>query len=233
MAKTPAGLITQKRLLSTAVRMFLENGYRETGIRQISRETGVAVGCFQENFKTKEGLLLILTSAMFDGQFSAARCPQDGKTQSPVYVYALETAIQLTITEMHEHLRELYIEAYSLKDTSEYIYRHMAAELQKFFGGNFPGYAEQDFYELEIGSAGLMRSYLARQCDEEFPPEKKLRRFLEASLRIYRVPETEIAGVIDAVLSLDLFGIAEKVMQQLFSMLEMKFDFKLSKDSVW
>jgi AcrR family transcriptional regulator len=232
MAKTPAGLITQKRLLSTAARMFLENGYRETGIRQISRETGVAVGCFQENFKTKEGLLLILTSAMFDGQFSAARTPRDGEAQSPVYVYALETAIQLTITEMHEHLRELYIEAYSLNDTSEYIYRHMAAELQKLFGGNFPGYTEQDFYELEIGSAGLMRSYLARQCDEEFPLEKKLRRFLEASLRIYRVSETEIAGVIDAVLSLNLFGIAEKVMQQLFSMLEMKFDFKLSKDSI-
>jgi hypothetical protein len=46
------------------------------------------------------------------------------------------------------------------------------------------------------------------------------------------VPEGESAGVIDAVLSLNLFGIAEKVMQQLFSMLEMKFDFKLSKDSI-
>ena len=58
---------------------------------------------------------------------------------TPVYAYAVETAIQLTLTELNENLREIYLEAYSLPDTAEYIYLHTTAELKQIFGGNFPG----------------------------------------------------------------------------------------------
>ena len=74
-----------------------------------------------------------------------------------------KTAIQLTLTELNENLREIYIEAYSLPETSEYIYLHTTAELKQIFGENFPDDTESDFYEMEIGTAGLMRSYMARK----------------------------------------------------------------------
>ena len=77
-----------------------------------------------------------------------------------VYAYAVETAIQLTLTELNENLREIYIEAYSLPDTSEYIYLHTTAELQQIFSANFQDYSDSDFYEMEIGTAGLMRNYI-------------------------------------------------------------------------
>ena len=43
----------------------------------------------------------------------------------------------------------------------EYIYVHTTAELKEIFGGNFPDYTDSDFYEMDIGTAGLMRSYMA------------------------------------------------------------------------
>ncbi len=95
-----------------------------------------------------------LIGFMFSGQFSAAR-DMAGPSLPPVYAYAVETAIQLTLTELNENLREIYIEAYSLPDTSEYIYLHTTAELKQIFGANFPDYSDSDFYEMEIGvSAG-------------------------------------------------------------------------------
>ena len=167
--------------------------------------------------------------SMFGGQFGVARSIADSKL-SPVYAYAVETAIQLTLTEQNENLREIYIEAYSLPDTSEYIYLHTTAELKQIFGENFPNDTESDFYEMEIGTAGLMRSYMARKCDIHFPLERKLSRFLTAAMRVYRVPEEEQAKVLAFIQSLDIKAIATEVMYKLFAMLEMKYDFKLSKN---
>lgn len=180
-------------------------------------------------FPTKDKILLDLTETMFGGQFGAARSIADSKLP-PVYAYAVETAIQLTLTELNENLREIYIEAYTAPDTAEYIYLHTTAELKEIFGGNFPDYSDSDFYEMEIGTAGLMRSYMAHKCDIHFPLERKLSRFLTAALRVYKVPEEEQRRVLAFIQTLDIKAIATDVMHKLFAILEMKYDFKLSMD---
>lgn len=43
----------------------------------------------------------------------------------------------------------------------DYIQRATAKELYRIFGPYQPELMEQDFYELEFGSAGLMRGYMA------------------------------------------------------------------------
>ena len=55
--------------------------------------------------------------------------------------------------------------------------------------------------------------------------------FLTSAMRVYKVPEEEQKEVLAFIGSLDIRAIATKVMHKLFSMLEMTFDFKLSKDS--
>ena len=195
---------TKRKILTVCVRLFLEQGYKSTSVSQIVDEAGVARGSYLNLFPTKDRILLELTETMFGGQFGVARSIADSKLP-PVYAYAVETAIQLTLTEQNENLREIYIEAYSLPDTSEYIYLHTTAELKQIFGENFP--------------------------DIHFPLERKLSRFLTAAMRVYRVPEAEQAKVLAFIQSLDIKAIATEVMYKLFAMLEMKYDFKLSKDS--
>ena len=223
------GIETKKKILTVCVRLFLEQGYKDTSITQIVEEAGVARGSFQNLFPTKDKILLELTETMFGGQFGAAKSIADSKLP-PMYAYAVETAIQLTLTELNENLREIYIEAYTAPDTAEYIYVHTTAELKQIFGANFPDYTDSDFYEMEIGTAGLMRSYMARKCDIHFPLERKLSRFLTAALRVYRVPEEEQKQVLAFIQTLDIKVIATDVMHKLFAMLEMKYDFKLSRD---
>ena len=194
---------TKRKILTVCVRLFLEQGYKNTTVSQIVDEAGVARGSYLNLFPTKDRILLELTETMFSGQFGVARSIADSKLP-PVYAYAVETAIQLTLTELNENLREIYIEAYSLPDTSEYIYLHTTAELKQIFGVNFPDDTESDFYEMEIGTAGLMRSYMARKCDIHFPLERKLSCFLTAAMRVYRVPEEEQAKVLAFIQSLDI-----------------------------
>ena len=79
--------------------------------------------------------------------------------------------------------------AYTQQRLLDYIQRATAKELHRIFGPYQPGLTEQDYYELELGTAGLMRGYMANPCTADFPLERKLEIFLTLALRGYKVPE--------------------------------------------
>lgn len=218
---------TKRKILTVCVRLFLEQGYKNTTVSQIVDEAGVARGSYLNLFPTKDRLLLELTETMFGGQFGVARSIADSKLP-PVYAYAVETAIQMTLTELNENLREIYIEAYTQKEASEFIFRETAKELYQIFGPYQPELTARDFYDMEIGSASIMRGYMAHPCDEELTLEKKLRLFLTMSLRAYNVPKEETEQAIRFVEGLDIRTISEQVMQALFRALAMRFEFSLA-----
>ena len=136
---------------------------------------------------------------MFENQFAMARSTA-GRQLPPVCVYAVETAIQMTLTELNENLREIYLEAYTQKEASEHILRETAKELFGIFGPYQP--------ELTL--------------------EKKLRLFLTMSLRAYNVPKEETEQAIRFVEGLDIRTISEQVMQALLRALAMRFEFSLA-----
>ena len=80
---------------------------------------------------------------------------------------------------------------------------------------------------MEIGSASIMRGYMAHPCDEELTLEKKLRLFLTMSLRAYHVPEDEIGTGDRLRRGLDIRAVSEQVMHALFKALAMHFEFSL------
>ena len=225
------GLETKRKILAVCVRLFLEQGYKETSITQITENAGVTRGSFQNLFHTKDAVLMELVEAMFSGQFGAARSITD-RHLPPVYAYAVETAIQLTLTELNENLREIYIEAYTHEEAAEYIHRQTARELHRIFGTYQPDLTVEDFYACEFGSAGLMRGYMARSCDRYFPLEKKLDVFLTMSLRGYKVPEEEIGQVRAFISGMDIRAISQQVMETLFQALAMRYAFVLDKDAL-
>ncbi len=228
IALTSLSLPAKKRILTVCVKLFLEKGYKMTTMAEIIEKADVSYSSFQNIFRAKDGVLTELVAFMFENQFAMARS-EAGKKLPPVYIYAVETAIQLTLTELNENLREIYIEAYTQKEASEYILRQTAKELHEIFSPYLPGRTEQDFYDLEIGSAGIMRGYMARPCDEGLTLERKIRAFLTVSLRVYRVPQEEIERIIRFVEGMNVRAMAERVMHTLFEALAMRYEFSLAE----
>lgn len=222
---------SKRRILSACVRLFIQKGYHSTTLAEILKEADVTNSTFQNIFHTKNGVLLNLTEFMFDSQFEAAR--NVGKKElPPVHIYAAETAIQLTLTELNENLRDIYVEAYSNRNTTEYIFQRTSTELYSIFLPYNPTLSESDFYELEIGTSGIMRNYMARPCDKYFTLDRKLARFLGMSLAAYNVPKDEIKEVTDSVLSIDIKNVANDIMKKLFEALAMRFEFELGENTV-
>ena len=226
IASTNASRPSKKRILTVCVKLFLEQGYKKTTVAQIVQQASVSNSIFQNIFRAKDGVLTELAQSMFSNQFAMARSTA-GTQLPPIYVYAVETAIQMTLTELNENLREIYIEAYTQNEASEYIFRQTAKELHAIFGSYHPEMTERDFYIMELGSAGIMRGYMAHPCSEDFPLEEKLDAFFRLSLGGYGVPAEEIERVVQKIRSLDIRAIAQGVMQQLFHALEMRYAFTL------
>ena len=227
IALTNASLPAKRRILRVCVKLFLEQGYKKTTVAEIIQKAEVSNSSFQNIFRAKDGVLTELVEFMFENQFAMARSAA-GEKLLPIYVYAVETAIQMTLTELNENLREIYIEAYTQKEASEFIFRETAKELYQIFGPYQPELTARDFYDMEIGSASIMRGYMAHPCDEELTLEKKLRLFLTMSLRAYNVPKEETEQAIRFVEGLDIRTISEQVMQELFKALAMRFEFSLA-----
>lgn len=219
---------TEKRILSTCVRLFLEQGFSNTPPKQIFEEADVSAGTFYHLYKSKSDVLAELTRFMFGNQFGIAG-KIAGKDANPVLLYAVETSIQLTLAELNEVLREIYVEVYTQPNLVDLVHRNTVPELQKIFAPYLPDTNSSDFYEIEIGTAGLMRAYMARPCDVYFTLERKLTRFLRTSLDVFEVPKEEIDSIVRTVESLDICAIANDVMQQLFRALEMEYQFSLEE----
>lgn len=179
------GLVTQQKVLRAAVALFLEKGYTRTTTGEIAKAAGIGQSSFFHVFPSKEALLLELVKRMFSGQFDLAG--QYSGTEDPVLLYAVETALQLHIAELTEPLRKLYVTAYTLSSTSAYLYRSTAKRLEGIFGDDLPDAEAKDFYEMEIASTGMMRSFAAVPCDMYFTVERKIARFLECALKLYNV----------------------------------------------
>lgn len=227
MAITSASLPAKKRILTVCVRLFLEKGYKRSTLAEIIEKADVSYSTFQNIFRAKDGVLTELVEFMFSNQFAMAR-GEAGAKLPPVYVYAVETAIQMTLTELNENLREIYIEVYTQPDILERIRQKTTAELQRIFGPYLPECSASDFYEMDIGTAAIMRGYMERPCDLYFTLERKIECFLRMTLTVYHVPEAQISEILQTIAALDIRTIADSVMLWLFTALQMKYEFTLT-----
>ena len=216
------GLVTQQKVLRAAVALFLEKGYTKTTTGEIATAAGIGQSSFFHVFPSKEALLLELVKRMFGGQFGLAE--QHSGEDDPVFLYAVETALQLHIAELSEPLRELYVTGYSLPTTSVYIFHSTAKRLQTIFGPYLPDAQPKDFYEMEIASASMMRGFMAVPCDVYFTIEAKITRFLDCALKLYDVPKEKRTAITAAVLQMDLHTMASGIIQKTVQQAEKGFE---------
>lgn len=220
----PSSEEAKRRILSTCVRLFIQKGYHNTTVAEILKDAKVSNSTFQNIFRAKDGVLLALAEFMFDSQFAAARRVNQPE-RCPAYLYAVETAIQLAVTERNENIRDVYVEAYTNPETAAYLVERTSEKVREIFAPYNPELTPSDFFELDIGTSGLMRSYMTCPCNVYFTLERKITRFLRMSLMLYHVPEAEIEDCITRVLELDIRSISDRIMNKLFEALSMHFAF--------
>lgn len=211
---------TKSMVLHAASKLFIERGYSNTRIKDIADEANVSYNEVFRILEDKETILCELVGLVLECQFETSKIILKDVTDDKILFYAFETVLQLHIAESIEHIREMYSVSYSLMNSSKVIYKTITSKLMDVFKDHLPHLEEKDFYELEIASAGIMRGYLTMPCDMYFTMDRKIRKFLETTFKIYDVPKEKIEEAIEFVSRFNFTEIASAVINNLFKYLE-------------
>ncbi len=208
------------KVLQTAIKMFLENGYKKTTMRDIASQSKVNYGSLMFAFKNKEALVCELVGYVIDCQFEVVSNYLKNITEDKILQYAVETSLQLHIANMNEQMKEMYIVSYSMANSSQVIYNNITKKLQHIFKEQLPTLEEKDFYELEIAAAGIMRNFLTIDCDKYFTINRKINRFLETTFLIYRVNDNKIKEVLGFIKQIDFENLAKLTLSKILGYIE-------------
>ena len=113
----------------------------------ISTAAGVGISSLSNYFPSKEDLLLLLVERMAGYQLENISELFSGKPS--LFAYCAEIAVELTLCEQDDKARELYVAAYSLPKTLDFIKQFSYKKSMALLGDRFPDWTEQDFYEIE------------------------------------------------------------------------------------
>ena len=212
----------RSRVLHAAAKLFLEKGYVNSTMKEISSLAGVNYGSMMFAFRSKEEILSELVGIVLDGQFESTAKLLTGKTEDKILFYAAETTLQLYMAESSEHIRELYTLSYSQSASSNIIYEKITVKLAEIFKEQYPNYTQGEFYEKELASAGVMRNYMTRPCGIYFTMDRKVRAFLENTFLLYEIPREKISEAIEFVSQFDWKKIAKDVIDNMLAYFEIK-----------
>ena len=210
----------RKKVMHAAATLFLTRGFNQTTVKEISAAAGVSTNTIFYEMKSKDEMLVELVRYVLEGQFQATAKMLNGITDDKILFYAAETTLQLYMAESSEYIRELYGAAYSLPKSTEYIQKTITGKLEEIFKEHLPHLETKDFYELEVASGGIMRGFMTIPCNMYFTMERKVRRYLETTLLVFRVPDEKINESITFVSQFDFTKIAADVIQSMIEELE-------------
>lgn len=209
----------KERILYVAAGLFIERRFTETSLRLLAQEADTTLNTITRTFGCKENILCKLVSYVLEAQFTTAAEKLKGVTDDPILFYAAETTMQLYMAESCEAVRELYLVSYSMQNTMDIIQQTITEKLEQIFHEHLPHLTTKDFYELEIASGGIMRSFMARRCDMYFTMDRTVSRFLETTFCVFQVPDEKIHEAIEFVQQFDfphgVGGIIAHMMEQL------------------
>lgn len=212
----------RSRVLHAAAKLFLARGYSNSTTRGIARAAGVDVSAMNRTFGSKDNILAALVEYVLEGQFQTTAKFLNGKTEDPILFYAAETTLQLYMVESGENIRDLYLAAYSMPNTSKIIQHTITGKLEQIFQTHLPELETKDFFELEIASGGIMRGFMTVPCNMYFTIDRKVRRFLETTFKLYDVPKEKIEEAIAFVEQFDYPALAKATVDNMLSYLESK-----------
>ena len=207
---------TRTLVLHSATKLFIENGYTNTRIKDIAADSGVGYNEIFRMFTDKDTLLSHLVDLVIEHQFEVSKNVLSNITNDELFLYVFESVLQLYITELNENIREMYAVSYSLPSTSHKIYDYFSSKIEIIFKKYLPEYETKDFYELEIATAGIMRGFIINPCNMYFTIDRKVQRFIRTTLKIYEVPREKIEEVIAFIESFDMKAYAEGVVATLY-----------------
>ena len=179
-------------------------------MKRISRELDLSPGNITFYFPTKDHLLAVLVSELFDFQnLMIDKVVQEG--QSSLLAYCLEfTSIAAACAE-DDAIRDFYISTYSSPHTLNLIRKNDTKKTKAVFGDFCKDFSEEEWVSTENVVSGIEYGTIMT-LEQDTPLPLMIEKALDSIMRLYGVPESLRKQKINRVLSLDYRALGKRIL---------------------
>ncbi len=166
------------KILTVAKRLFIEQGYKKTTIRQIVQESGVTSGSIYNLFENKDAVFAAIVDELLD--FMIHQVEEEMAGEDMVYRYASLMGVEWYSIEKEPILRELYYEAYTEPQIFEAIIRKNM-DLARYYlqdADLIGDFRPEDLYARMVMTKGAMLGFIEFFAFEHVGDVRNIRREL-------------------------------------------------------
>ncbi len=204
---------TEIKIVSSAVKLFLSEGYVNTTFRRIAEDSGMKLGVITYHFRSKEDLLFLLAEELTKCHAEMIEEILD-KEGNPLFAYAMEIVAQMYACEKDKRVWDLYHAIYTHLITYEHIKSWASEKNYNLFKNRLPDWTERDFREKEIIASGIELAAIKSFCDKNFTIERKIAVVLDSLLMLYETDKDEREQTIEKILEYDYAEISNRILEE-------------------
>ena len=201
---------TKLEIKQVALHLFLEKGFTNVAVSEISKELGISKGNFTFHYATKEHLLTELIKDLCEFQWLVMGREVEKKNSLMAYLFELTTMIGSCYNNVAA--RDLYVSAYTHPMTLRMIRENDTEKTKQIFERYCPDWKEKDFVLAENVVSGIEYALFFTEYEEENTLDEIIEATLDAIMKIYNVPSDVRKESIAKVLALDYRKIGERIL---------------------
>lgn len=190
----------RENILAVSRRLFIEQGYSATTIRQILVEADITTGTLYHFFKDKEDIFLELAEDhLSDTEILLKSLLPENRDSA--LVYALEMSLMFTAVVRYDNIAELYLNMYQSWRVLDMICRNHGKINRQLFEKYRKGKSDEWWYVHSLAISGIIRNCIAERLNSgKLDITDYLQVILNASFGYFNLP----LGKVDASISKSL-----------------------------
>jgi len=186
------------KILKTARRLLIEQGYENTTIRQITKECGVQIGTVYHFFKNKEDIFKDIAQVLIDRVIS--KVGETVRENDNCLVFANEIRLHLNIIFNNPKSRELYLVAYNSPLIAEIILKRTVARNKELLQQFTQSFTEEDYNVRATFISGCLHGMaIQMQKDNSINQDSITKKIIRLMLQGFNVPPSEINKTLEKV----------------------------------
>ena len=210
---------TRLEIIRVAAKLFIENGYSKTTVKEISKTLEISPGNLTFYFSTKEHMLMELVDELISFQrLLMDQAAEEGK--SSLLSYCLELTSMAAACEEDAVTRDFFVSSYSSEMTLELIRRNDTEKTKEVFGEYCPDWDEVMWSATENIVSGIEYATLVTR-EQNTPLPVQIERTLNTIMTIYGVPEELRRIKIQKVLAMDYRALGRRLLSEFKNYIEM------------
>lgn len=188
----------RKKIIKAARELFLEQGFHQTTIRQITQKASISTGTLYHFYQDKEDIFFHIAEETFLRVIQKAE--ELAKDESIYLRLACELALHIQAFLKNRNTAELYVIAYGSYRISEEVIKKQQIRMELLFGNKLHFPTKEDIMLRSLTIKGYLHALALKAMNEEqLKPDQIIANSAQLMLQLYHVSEAEITSTLKSL----------------------------------